>query len=98
MLLNTFTTDQWKKHRENLASKLKEIHIEHSIKRMVRYDSTSLGLQDYHLSLVFDIEKERLYICNKASKRMIESTSIRRLHEIEMVLVNWLKEMKGIIK
>jgi len=48
--------------------------------------------------LVFDIEKERLYICNKASKRMIESTSIRRLQEIEMVLVNWLKEMKEIIK
>lgn len=65
---------------------------------MVRYDSTSLGLQDYHLSLVFDIEKERLYICNKASKRMTESTSIRRLQEIEMVLVNWLKEMKEIIK
>ena len=29
---------------------------------------------------------------------MTESTSIRRLQEIEMVLVNWLKEMKEIIK
>lgn len=80
---------EWKRLREDLESKLKE--IDWGFSRIVRTDKTEIAIEGGSIPIYYNIETNESAVWNKCSRYSKGFVQIEKLMKVKEVLETWGK-------